>query len=66
MNQEFDSMDCFALIMVGLPHMNGKLEKPMHEALKQRIVVHYNFNGLSFNISDLNRLTVRPLSSQYV
>ncbi len=50
----------------GLPHMNGKLEKPMHEALKQRIVVHYNFNGLSFNISDLNRLTVRPLSSQYV
>ncbi|MDD2235153.1 MAG: AAA family ATPase [Desulfitobacteriaceae bacterium] len=47
MNQEFDSMDCFALIMVGLPHMNGILEKPVHEALKQRIVVHYNFNGLS-------------------
>lgn len=47
MNQEYDSMDCFALVMVGLPHMNSILEKPVHEALKQRIVVHYNFNGLS-------------------
>lgn len=47
MNQEYDSMDCFALIMIGLPHMNGILEKPVHEALKQRLVVHYNFNGLS-------------------
>ena len=26
-------MDCFALIMVGLPHMNAILEKPVHEAL---------------------------------
>ena len=47
MNQDYDSFDCFALIMVGLPHMNGILEKPVHEALKQRIVVHYNYCGLS-------------------
>lgn len=47
MNQDYDSMDCFALIMVGLPYMNNILEKPIHEALKQRIVVHYNFSGLS-------------------
>lgn len=47
MNQDFDSFDCFALIMVGLPHLNGILEKPVHEALKQRIVVHYNYSGLS-------------------
>jgi type II secretory pathway predicted ATPase ExeA len=47
MNQDYDSMDCFALIMVGLPHMNAILEKPVHEALKQRIVVHYNYCGLS-------------------
>ncbi len=40
-------MDCFALVMVGLPHMNSILEKPIHEALKQRIVVHYNYTGLS-------------------
>lgn len=47
MNQEYDSMDCFALILLGLPHMNSILEKPVHEALKQRIVVHYNYNGLT-------------------
>lgn len=47
MNQDYDSLDCFALILVGLPHMNSILEKPVHEALKQRIVVHYNFSGLS-------------------
>lgn len=47
MNQDYDSMDCFALIMVGLPYMNNILEKPVHEALKQRIVVHYNYCGLS-------------------
>lgn len=47
MNQDYDSMDCFAFIMIGLPHMNAILEKPIHEALKQRIVVHYNFSGLT-------------------
>ena len=47
MNKNYVSMDCFALIMVGLPHMNGILKKPVHEALKQRIVVHYNYCGLS-------------------
>ncbi len=47
MNEEYDSLDCFALILVGLPHVNDILEKPIHEALKQRIVVHYNYQGLS-------------------
>lgn len=47
MNEEYDSLDCFALILVGLPHVNDVLDKPVHEALKQRIVVHYNFHGLS-------------------
>ncbi|HHU48528.1 MAG TPA: hypothetical protein PKK61_13355 [Defluviitaleaceae bacterium] len=47
MNQEYDSLDCFVLILVGLPHMNAILEKPVHEALKQRIVVHYNYTGLT-------------------
>ena len=46
-NQEYDSMDCFGLVLLGLPHMNAVLEKPVHEALKQRIVVHYNYGGLS-------------------
>lgn len=47
MNQDYDSLNCFALIMAGLPHMNNILEKPIHESLKQRIVVHYNYAGLS-------------------
>ncbi len=47
MNQEYDSLDCFVLILLGLPHMNAILEKPVHEALKQRIVVHYNYTGLA-------------------
>lgn len=47
MNQDYDSLDCFGLIMIGLPHMNNILEKPVHEALKQRIIVHYNCSGLS-------------------
>ena len=47
MNQDYDSLDCFALILVGMPYMNNILEKPIHEALKQRVVVHYNFSGLS-------------------
>ncbi len=47
MNQDYDSMDYFALILIGLPYFNGILDKPVHEALRQRIVVHYNYNGLS-------------------
>jgi len=47
MNQDYDSLDCFALIMTGLPHMNNILEKPVHEALKQRIIAHYNYSGFS-------------------
>jgi type II secretory pathway predicted ATPase ExeA len=47
MNHAFDSVNCFTLALVGEPHLNSILEKPVHEALRQRIVVHYNFEGLS-------------------
>jgi len=47
MNVDYDSLDCFALVLIGQPHLNNILEKPVHEALKQRIVVHYNYEGLS-------------------
>jgi general secretion pathway protein A len=47
MNTHFDSLDCFALILIGQPHLTSILEKPVHEALKQRIVIHYNYEGLS-------------------
>jgi len=47
MNHEYDSVNCFTLVLVGEPHLNHTLEKPVHEALRQRIVIHYSFSGLS-------------------
>ena len=47
MNTNFDSLDCFTLILIGQPYLNSILEKPVHEALKQRIVIHYSYEGLS-------------------
>jgi len=46
MNYGYDSLNCFTLIIAGEPHLNNTLEKPIHEALRQRITVHYNYNGL--------------------
>jgi type II secretory pathway predicted ATPase ExeA len=47
MNHDFDSVSCFTLVLIGEPHLNRILEKPVHEALRQRIAVHYAFSGLS-------------------
>jgi general secretion pathway protein A len=47
MNADYDSLDCFALALIGQSHVNDILEKPIHEALKQRIIIHYNYEGLS-------------------
>jgi type II secretory pathway predicted ATPase ExeA len=47
MNYQYDSLNCFSLILSGEPRLNFNLEKSVHEALKQRITVHYNFKGLS-------------------
>ena len=47
MNQDFDSLNCFALLLIGEPHLNNILQKPVHEALRQRISVHYLFEGLT-------------------
>ena len=46
MNYGYDSMNCFTLILCGESHLNDILRKPVHEALRQRITVHYNYNGL--------------------
>ena len=46
MNHGYDSLNCFTLIVAGEPHLNHTLEKPIHEALRQRITVHYNYSGL--------------------
>ena len=47
MNYEYDSVNMFTLILCGESHLNNTLCKPVHEALRQRITVHYNFEGLS-------------------
>jgi len=47
MNHGYDSLNCFTLILCGEPYLNNTLSKPVHEALRQRITVHYNFEGLS-------------------
>lgn len=47
LNYQYDSLNCFTLILSGEAHLNFTLEKPVNEALKQRITAHYNFAGLS-------------------
>jgi len=47
MNFYMDSKDCFSLVLMGQPVLNNILEKQIHESLKQRIVINYEFVGLS-------------------
>ncbi|WP_242838970.1 hypothetical protein [Butyrivibrio sp. AE3003] len=49
MNYGYDSVNCFTLILCGESHLNDILRNPVHEALRQRITVHYNYNGLDDN-----------------
>lgn len=47
LNYDYDSLNCFTLILCGESYLNNTLRKPVHEALRQRITVHYEFQGLS-------------------
>lgn len=47
MNFKYDSLNCFILILAGEPVLNRTLERQVHEALRQRITVHYSFCGLT-------------------
>lgn len=47
MNYGYDSLNCFTLILCGESHLNSILRKPVHEARRQRITVHYDFEGVS-------------------
>jgi type II secretory pathway predicted ATPase ExeA len=47
MNYEYDSLNCFTLVLCGESYLNSTLRKPVHEALRQRVTVHYEFQGLS-------------------
>jgi len=46
MNYDFDSISCFTLVLAGEPRLAHILSKPIHEALRQRVVIHYSFSGL--------------------
>jgi len=46
LNHGYDSLNCFSLILCGESYLNDTLERPIHEALRQRVTVHYNFAGL--------------------
>lgn len=47
MNQDYDSLNCFTLILCGETYLQNTLKKPVHEALNQRITIRYNFEGLT-------------------
>jgi len=47
MNYGYDSVNYFTLILCGESHLNDTLRKPVHEALRQRITVHYNYSRLT-------------------
>jgi len=46
MNFSYDSLNCFSVVLSGESYLNRTLSKPVHEALRQRITVHYAFQGL--------------------
>jgi type II secretory pathway predicted ATPase ExeA len=47
MNFDMDSKNYAIFILNGQPVLNSTLSKQVHEALKQRIVINYNFEGIS-------------------
>jgi type II secretory pathway predicted ATPase ExeA len=47
MNHGYDSLNTFSLGFLAEPRFNNTLEKPVHDSLRQRITVHYNFEGMS-------------------
>lgn len=47
MNFSYDTVNYFALVLCGESYLKHTLDKPIHQALKQRITVHYEYKGLS-------------------
>lgn len=47
LNFEMDSKNYITFILTGQPILNNLLNRNVHEALRQRISVSYNFSGLS-------------------
>ena len=47
LNFDMDSKNYAIFILNGHPTLNNTLSKQVHEALRQRIVINYNFEGIS-------------------
>lgn len=47
LNFDMDSSNHAIIILSGQPILNNTLSKQVHEALKQRVVINYNFSGIS-------------------
>ena len=45
-NFAMDSKSCFSLLLLGQPNLTSLLMRQPHEALRQRITVNYQFEGL--------------------
>jgi type II secretory pathway predicted ATPase ExeA len=68
-NFSMDSKNYFSLILLGQPIINNILMRQPHEALRQRIIISYNFEGL--NESEAmeyirNRLTLAGASASII
>ena len=46
-NFQMDSQNCFSLILLGQPSLINILSRQAHEALRQRIIINYSFNGIN-------------------
>jgi len=49
LNFDMDSKNYVIFILNGQPVLNNTLSKDVHEALKQRIIINYNYEGISRN-----------------
>ena len=47
LNFDMDSINHAIVILSGQPTLNNTLSKQVHEPLKQRIVINYNFSGIT-------------------
>lgn len=68
-NFSMDSKNCFSLVLLGHPIINNILMRQPHEALRQRIIISYNFEGLkeSEAIEYIrNRLTLAGASASII
>lgn len=67
LNFQMDSKDLAVLILVGQPTLNDVLSRSVHEALSQRIIVNYMFNGIEPNeVKDyiIDRCKIAGISSE--